>query len=266
MTKKSDSAHFRRTRKELAEMLGYEGDPDALPVAQAMRLDVIHGLKVGLDAMRAKLLAGEPVDNVEMRQLADTLERFLPAAAKPESAVPALYRRDPYKVMEDMVARYRAAAEAERSARGLSLATPLENQQARIDELEAELAELRGVLPMDDPTRALPAPEAAESDVIDVPTSAITPPGERSDLPRNQQYWNGKPLPPGAQIIDGKLVPIPPVAKPGHVTKAQADAVNARRDIDHAIMTSPSRVAHEPVPSTNRIMGGVYEGPFRRVW
>jgi hypothetical protein len=37
-------AHYRKVRKELAAMLGYSGDPDALPVDQGMRLDVIMGL------------------------------------------------------------------------------------------------------------------------------------------------------------------------------------------------------------------------------
>jgi hypothetical protein len=32
-----DGAQFKRIRKELAEMLGYSGDPDVLPLDQAMR-------------------------------------------------------------------------------------------------------------------------------------------------------------------------------------------------------------------------------------
>jgi hypothetical protein len=47
----------------------------------------------------------------------------------------------------------------------------------------------------------------------------------------------------------------------GDETEAQRQAVNARRDIDHAVMTAPSRVAGEPQPSLGN------EGwRFRRGW
>ena len=36
----------------------------------------------------------------------------------------------------------------------------------------------------------------------------------------------GPHLPPGAQLVNGRLVPIPPVARSGAETKAQMDRVN----------------------------------------
>ena len=202
------------------------------------------------------------------RAPADRARRF----GRNRGGIAGAHKRDPYKVMEDMVARFRAAQERDRAERGLGPKIHDEaEQQARIDALELENAALRGA-PV-----ALPAPEG---DVIDPPTGDIVGPREQSDNPANMRApvgtplkapvtidHEGRPLRPGSQMLpDGRIVPIPPQAKSGAETRAQADRVNARRDIDHAIMTSPSRVAHEPVPSTGpRIVSGSGE-LFRRAW
>jgi hypothetical protein len=66
---------------------------------------------------------------------------------------------------------------------------------------------------------------------------------------RQKVTIDGKALPPGAMLVDGKVVPIPPQAKSGAETRAQMDRVNARRDIDHKIMTQPAG-KNMPQPST----------------
>jgi len=81
----------------------------------------------------------------------------------------------------------------------------------------------------------------------------------------------GNPLRPGAQIVDGKIVPIPPTAKSGAETKAAMDRVNADRGFVHKVMTERSRVAHEPTPSTGpRIVEGgggiIWGGRLGRSW
>src|SRR5262249_3062710 len=157
------------------------------------------------DEMRARMFEGEKVDTNEMRQIADTLEKFLPAQPKLDPT-PAIYKQDPYKVMEGILDRWLAADEEERAEQGLSPRIHDEQeQQRRIDELERENAELRG-RPLAN-GQDLPAPEAER--VITPTESEVIPPSEQSDHPRNQGYApdlkdskppvtiDGKPLRPG---------------------------------------------------------------------
>jgi hypothetical protein len=250
--KKDNTAHFRAIRKELAEELGY--DFAKLTAVQSMRVDVVFGLKSSLDEMRARMFEGEKVDTNEMRQIADTLEKFLPAQAKPDP-IPAIYREDPHKVLEDIVQRWidaDAAERAERVAAGLP-ADPDDPRDVRIAELEAEVAKLRGAQPA--PAPALPAGEQP----IDPPTGDIVGPREQPDRqlrigadpsshpPKPVVTIDGKPLRPGMGA-DGK--PIPPQACSGDEAKRRMAKSNADRATAHTVMTSPSRVAHEPTPST----------------
>jgi len=186
MTKRANAAHFKAIRKELAEELGY--DPDNLSTLESMRVDVIFGLKSSLDEMRARMFDGEKVDTNEMRQIADTLEKYLPRHAQPDPT-PAIFRQDPYKVMDDIVDRWIAADEADRRERGLSprVHDP-EEQQARTDELERENARLRGESVSH--VRQLPAPEA-DGAPITPPDGDVVGPLEQSD----RQLYRGGPRP-----------------------------------------------------------------------
>ena len=143
----------------------------------------------------------------------------------------------------------------------------------RIDELERENAELRAMLPADDPTRALPAP--APERTITPSISDIVPPSERTDLPQNQRYRHGpdgKPLRVGQTIDEyGRVVPVAPVAKSGAETELQRQRVNNDRAFVHKVMTAPSRVSGEPKPSTGpRIVqdgaGFFWSGNKGRAW
>jgi hypothetical protein len=260
--KKTDGTQFKRVRKELAEMLGYSGDPDKLPIDQTMRLDAVFSLKLSLDEMRGRLYRGEPIDVTEMRAVADTLERYLPKQPEPEPVLNP--RDDPHgrlmKVIDAWIANHeaeRAERAAERAAQGLdALPDTLEEAHAEIERLRVANPDALKFWAAPE----LPAPEGERA--IDVPTSAIVPPSEQTggrnlrtrpavgpDDPKPPVTIDGKALPPGAQIVNGRIVPIPPQAKPGHVTEAQRQAVNANRALDHQIMNAPSRVAGEPAPS-----------------
>src|SRR5262245_16311596 len=260
MSKKSDAAEFKRVRADIAEMLGYRADK--LTTAQALRVDGVLALKVALDEMRAKLFRGEQIDHAKMLSLSEAIERYLPVESKPDPT-PAIYKQNPRTVLENMVRRWVAADEAEKAERiaAGAPANELEVAQARIDALERELAELRGMLPAADPALLL-APERA----IDVPTSAILPPSEQADRPENQRYRHGgqdnpkapvtidhegKPLRPGSQMLpDGRIVPIPPKALSGDETKRRMAKSNSDRAALHRGMTAPSRVSGEPQPSS----------------
>lgn len=85
---KATKSHCRKLRKELAAMLGYGHDPDALPIDQSMSLDVVTNLKCALDEQRGRLYRGEAIDSVEMLRLSDALDRYLPKQPEPVESDP----------------------------------------------------------------------------------------------------------------------------------------------------------------------------------
>src|SRR5262249_39054488 len=172
MTRKATSDRMKRARDELCAVLGYGDDPEALTVDQNMRVDLVLALKVALDDMRAALFRGEAIDHGKMMSIAESIERYLPAETKPDPT-PALYRKDPRQAMEEILDRWLAADEEGRRERGL----PEDPKDARIVELESELAALRAMLPDAGATAALTAPEQR---VIDPPTGDIVGPREQS--------------------------------------------------------------------------------------
>jgi len=274
MSKKATADRMKRARDELCAVLGYGDDPDALTVDQNMRVDLVLALKVALDDMRAALFRGETVDTGEMRDIASTLERYLPKQAQPEPVEPG--EVDPREKLKDIVRRYWEAKEASRSDQGLSPRVhDLESAQARIDDLEAELVRLRGAQP-----HALPSPEVEKT--ITPSIGDITPPGEVGEF-----YVGKQPLTPDdikamrpKPTIEHEVGPkpgtdangrvIPPQAKPGDVTKAQAARVNADYATVHRIMTAPSRVTGEPQPSSPMTAYGdsgfYWQGAKGRAW
>jgi hypothetical protein len=268
---KANTAHFKAVRRELAEELGY--DPDNLSALETMRVDVVFGLKSTLDEMRRRLLQGEKIDVAEMRAIADTLERFLPANPEPALDDP---RDDPHERLMRTIDNWisnreteKAERAAARAAQGLPpLPVDLETAQREIEQLREENQALKFWAEPD--AKALP--EGGR--VIDVPTSAIVPPSEQTggrnlrtgpqvglDNPKPPVTIDGKALPPGAMLVDGKIVPIPPVARSGAETKASMERVNSNRALDHQIMNAPSRVSGEPEPSL-----GNESWRFRRGW
>jgi hypothetical protein len=260
MKKPDTKNRYRKIRAELAAMLGFDGDPDALAIDQSMRLDTVFALKLSLDEMRGRLYRGEAVDTGEMRQIATAIEQFLPARATPEHVD---RHDDPHARLMRTIDAWIANREVEKAER-IAAGLPADAKDARIAELESEVARLRG----------LPAPEGER--VIDPPLSAITPPGEQTGG-RNlrvgpvvghddhkvrpkpvidaqaesvERMPDGTPCPPGGRwcSVRQRVVPIPPVAKSGAETKAQMARANDR-SLDYKIMSEPSRVAGEPVPS-----------------
>src|SRR5262249_61356760 len=164
-----------RARREAAELLGL--DPDKLTPGDRLRCELISALRAAVDDELAKVTSSRSADLGKLIIAVDTLTRFLAEAKPKPEAAHSVYTQDPYKVMEDIVDRWIAAEEAERAERGLSGLMPdLPSAQARIDELEAELAALRN---------ALPAPDGAE----------------RSRTPDDLKAMRPKPT------IDGEAVP-----------------------------------------------------------
>jgi hypothetical protein len=230
---KGGKAHYHKIRKELAAMLGYDGDPDALPIDQSMRLDVVFGLKLALDEQRGRQYRSEAPDTAEMLRLSEALEKYLPKQPQPVSADP-FEGVDPHKHLEELVTRHFAAKEAERAekaaerrAQGLSEPfTDPDAAQARIDELEARLAEFESA----NSPKALPSPSAK---VITPRESDIVPPGEIGEF-----YVGHRPGPDDHRatrqppVIDGEVIPSKPTspkrAQQGPITEAEANAQGLR--------------------------------------
>jgi len=135
---------------------------------------------------------------------------------------------DPHENLMRIIDNWIAAEEAERAERGLSGLMPdLSSAQARIDELEAELAALRNALPAPDGAErsALPAP--APERTITPSISDIVPPGEQSD--RNFRIGVQRTpddLKAMRPAIDGEAVPPAPTAAE---REAKRQAINNDR-------------------------------------
>jgi hypothetical protein len=171
---KATKAHYRKLRRELSVMLGYGDDPDALPIDRSMRLDVVMNLKCALDERRGRLYRGEAIDSAEMLRLSEALDRYLPKHPEPAEVDP-FEGIDPHKKLEELVTRFFAAKEATEAedaadcrVKGLpDPVTDLEAAQARIAQLEDEIAHLRGTKP-----RALPAPDGEAMKPLNQPVVA----------------------------------------------------------------------------------------------
>lgn len=266
---KANTAHFKTVRRELAEELGF--DPDNLSALETMRVDVVFGLKSTLDEMRRRLLQGEKIDVTEMRSVADTLERYLPKQPEPESADPrddGAHERLMAKI-DNWIANHeteRRERAAERAEMGLPpLPVDLETAQREIEHLREENQALKFWA---DDAKALSAPESER--VITPSESDVVPPGEvpGRNLRTGKQVGpddhrvrpkpvidakaeptttvDGKPVRPGSKVPPGNWGTVS-----GDEAKRRMAAVNNDRSIEHRIMTEPSRVAHEPVPSLN---------------
>jgi len=270
MSRKESAAHHARTRKDLAESLGY--DVGRLTAVQELKLDNAVALKLVSDGLRAALLRGEEIDSAELLKVTEGLQKLLPREAEPEPATPAIYRRDPYQVLLDEIAeRWRvaeAANQADQAAERARLGLPEDPKDFEIAALRAEVERLR----------ALPGAER----VITPPTGDIVPPGEQPNRPEAQRYWNGgqdNPKPP--VTIEGKVEgswrgpqdgpppwlrksePVtkrvnggPPQTVSGDEAKRRMAAVNADRATPHRIMSQGGSEKFPQPESGGHFWGG----------
>ena len=230
-----------RGRAESAALLNL--NPDELSPAAALKCDLVSALRAVLDDELAKATSGSGADLNRLVVAVEHLVGFLKEAnpAKADDGIPAIYKQDPRKVLEGIVERWIAAEEAERAERGLSGLMPdLRSAQARIDELEAELAALRN---------ALPAPDGAERSALPAPAP------ERTITP---------------SISD--IVPPPQTGPTDAEREANRQRINNDRSFEHRIMTQPiGRNAPQPsgprMPQPDNMLGGFHWGGSKgRAW
>ena len=212
------SNDLERAVREAAELMGL--NPDRISPADRLRCELIAALRRVIDDQLAQVASTNSSDLSKLVTAVEMLTRFL-TEAKPNAERPDGFEDDPHenlmRIIENWVEGEKAEhAElaAERVARGLSEPmADLASAQARIDELEARLAEFES----GNSPKALPAPEAKapESErVIDPPTSDIVPPGEQGRLyvgpppPAPDDHRVRRPGP----VIDAKAKPVAPTA------------------------------------------------------
>jgi hypothetical protein len=152
---------YEQLRRETATLLGF-ADADALTPSQDVRVSMTTGLRLELDRLQSMQLLGEPVDVGKLVEVGEQLE----AALRPAQSQTARHG-DGRAKLEAMIANVVAAGE--------------EAEKTRVQELEAENAELREQLAR---TRAgaVPPPAAA-------PTAEVVPLRPPQPPPNSDSEW-----------------------------------------------------------------------------
>src|SRR5262249_12434245 len=162
---------LERAHREAAELLGL--DFDRLTASGRLKCELVSALRAVVDDQLVRVTRANATDLGKLVAAVEQLTGFMKQSpAGDQDADEDDDGEDPREPLMRIVENWIAADEAARAERGLSGLMPdLPSAQARIDELEAEIARLRG----EDP-KSLPAPESER--VITPSESDIVPSGE----------------------------------------------------------------------------------------
>jgi hypothetical protein len=174
---------YEHCRIETAKIMGV--DPKRLTSTQRMKLDMAVSLRLALDTLQGKVIAGELVDIAALITANDTLSKLLPALALDEP--PPQAREDARLKLQRLIEGARAAADHDAAA-GIC---------SSCEALKAELAAVRSMLnfartgnaPLRDPDGPPPdlQPPSPEP-------PASSPPASPSS-PSSVSPWNPPPAP-----------------------------------------------------------------------
>src|SRR5262249_42929378 len=201
-------------RRESAALLSL--NPGDLSPAGALKCDMVSALRLVIDDELARATSGSGADLGKLITAVEHLAGILKEAnpTKADDGIPALFKKDSAKALEEILDRWLAADEQDRAEKGLPPRVHDEAEmQKRIEELETENLRLRGQGGQD--PKALPAPEAKADRVITPSESEVIPPGEIPELnmkarpgrddhrvKRQPQTIDGTKLPPGARLVN----------------------------------------------------------------
>ena len=251
---------LERARRESAEMLGL--NPDSLTPADRLRCELIAALRAAVDDELAKTVDARSADLAKLIVAVEALTRFL-AEAKPDNPHRPDEGDDPHERLMRIIDNWIANDEAEKAER-VAQGLPADPKDARIAELEAENARLRG-----EPA-ALPAPGDR---VITPSESDVVPPNEQPGRnlrvgkqvgPDDHKAMRPKPT------IDGEAVP--QTGPTDAEREANRQRINNDRSFEHRIMTQPiGRNAPQPsgphMPQPDNMLGGFHWGGSKgRAW
>jgi hypothetical protein len=144
---------YQKARIETCRLLGYGDDIDALSAERSTRLDLAVALRMALDDQAAKLLRGESTDVSKLLSASEALAKLLPATVLAEP--PPTRREDPRVALWKVYLGMRRRGEV--PPKGW-FQHRIDEQAAKITELESELAELKAGSPAE-PTAVPPPPD-----------------------------------------------------------------------------------------------------------
>ena len=172
---------YEAARASAIELLGL-GGVERLAPDQVMKIDLVTVLKLSLDDVQAKLIAGERADLGRVFAVTEALVKLLPAV--PDSPAPPRQENDARARFKELLARILKAREVEEI-------TELAKARAEIEELKREIAELRAA----QSTASVADTKAQSQSAKPVPAS------ERAVPP--SQYLKPPPEPWRGHVGDG---------------------------------------------------------------
>ncbi len=186
MSETNPSAAYENLRRETATLLGYNLAGD-LPLTQSLQLDLVSLLRLEVDGLQGRVLAGQEVDLDRLAAALGMLQKLLP---------PAELKVDPPQVGRPAAGsareRLKALIEATTAAR-------VEDEATQVQELQAEVEKLRSEL---EAARAGAArPPAAEP----VPPDAAAPAAPSTVVPLRQPEPPRQAQPPAHYLRDHQV-------------------------------------------------------------
>jgi hypothetical protein len=162
------AAANERLKVETAAMLSL--DPANLSLTQGLQLDLVSLLRLEVDTMQGKVLAGETVDRDRLVTAHAMLQKMLPAQAlvAPASEPEARFGDEHRRKLRDMIQRVVFAGAEEEAA---ALADACEREERVMQ------AEALGLLPASEPVTAAPV---RLNDEVDDAACAATRNGDRT--------------------------------------------------------------------------------------
>jgi hypothetical protein len=182
---------YAKARAEIIALFGWNAD--SLLPDQTLRIDTATALRLALDDLQGRVVRGESIDVARMLTASEALARLLPPTVL--AVPPAEQHGDPRQIMFEIYMKMRRNGE-------INLRNPDEGPlQAKIDELEAEVAALK----------AGSAPALLDGSSAITPREAdVVPPGEIGEFYRGIRAGVDDPKPP--VTIEGKTVTPAPAA------------------------------------------------------
>jgi hypothetical protein len=139
----SDGAElYRKLRLETISLLNL--DAANLTVAQSTKVDLVASLRLALDGLTAKQLAGESIDLGKLLSASEALERLLPKAVFDAEPNRPSHEDDVRKRFSDLIDRYTEHHEHERDIEIRELNAALAEKDQVIAEKNSVIAALGG--------------------------------------------------------------------------------------------------------------------------
>jgi hypothetical protein len=181
---------YQHARTETARIMGV--DPKRLTSTQAMKLDMATSLRIALDNLQGRVIAGQSTDIAALITASETLAKLLPALAVDE---PTAVQCDDARAKLAALIEGAIAAQEYDAERGVC--SECERLREQVSELEARIRFIQTNAPLRDPDQPpsdqpppLLPPEPASSPASSSPSPWNPPPAPSAPADR---YAEGQP-------------------------------------------------------------------------